>query len=91
MLRRTAKLTPAGRQLLIRRILVEGWPPATAAEMVGVSRATPTNGCGGTGPRAWRASRTDRRDRSVGRGHCRNARSAGSCWLDGDCASARTA
>ncbi len=40
MLHRTAKLTPAGRQLLIRRILVEGWPPATAAEMVGVSRAT---------------------------------------------------
>lgn len=40
MLHRTAKLTPAGRQLLVRRILVEGWPPATAAEMVGVSRAT---------------------------------------------------
>lgn len=40
MLHRTAKLTPAGRQLLIRRILVEGWPPATAAEMLGVSRAT---------------------------------------------------
>lgn len=40
MLHRTAKLTPAGRQLLVRRILVEGWPPATAAEMLGVSRAT---------------------------------------------------
>jgi len=40
VLHRTAKLTPAGRQLLIRRILVEGWPPATASEMVGVSRAT---------------------------------------------------
>jgi transposase InsO family protein len=40
VLHRTAKLTPFGRQLLIRRILVEGWPPATAAEMVGVSRAT---------------------------------------------------
>jgi transposase InsO family protein len=40
VLHRTAKLTPSGRRLLIHRILVEGWPPATAAEMVGVSRAT---------------------------------------------------
>jgi transposase InsO family protein len=40
MLHRTAKLTPFGRQLLVNRILIEGWPPATAAEMVGVSRAT---------------------------------------------------
>lgn len=40
MLHRTAKLTPAGRRLLVQRILVEGWPAATAAEMVGVSRAT---------------------------------------------------
>ncbi len=40
MLHRTAKLTPAGRLLLVRRVLEEGWPPATAAEMLGVSRAT---------------------------------------------------
>jgi transposase InsO family protein len=40
MLHRTARLTPFGRQLLVERILVEGWPPATAAEMLGVSRAT---------------------------------------------------
>jgi transposase InsO family protein len=40
VLHRTAKLTPAGRRLLVDRILIEGWPPATAAEMVGVSRAT---------------------------------------------------
>lgn len=40
MLHRTAKLTPSGRRLLVERILIEGWPPATAAEMVGVSRAT---------------------------------------------------
>ncbi len=40
MLHRTAKLTPFGRQLLVERILIEGWPPATAAEMLGVSRAT---------------------------------------------------
>jgi len=40
MLHRTAKLTPFGRRLLVDRVLVEGWPPATAAEMLGVSRAT---------------------------------------------------
>ena len=40
MLHRTAKLTPSGRRLLVDRILLEGWPPATAAEMLGVSRAT---------------------------------------------------
>lgn len=40
MLHRTAKLTPFGRQLLVNRILIEGWPPVTAAEMLGVSRAT---------------------------------------------------
>jgi transposase InsO family protein len=40
MLHRTAKLTPFGRRLLVNRILIEGWPPATAAEMLGVSRAT---------------------------------------------------
>ena len=40
MLHRTAKLTPFGRRLLVDRVLIEGWPPATAAEMLGVSRAT---------------------------------------------------
>jgi transposase InsO family protein len=40
MLHRTAKLTPFGRQLLVDRVLTEGWPAATAAEMLGVSRAT---------------------------------------------------
>ena len=40
MLHRTAKLTPSGRRLLVDRILLEGWPAATAAEMLGVSRAT---------------------------------------------------
>jgi transposase InsO family protein len=40
VLHRTARLTPFGRQLLVDRVLVEGWSPATAAEMLGVSRAT---------------------------------------------------
>ena len=40
MLHRTAKLTPFGRRLLVNRIVLEGWPAATAAEQLGVSRAT---------------------------------------------------
>jgi transposase InsO family protein len=40
VLHRTAKLTPFGRRLLVERVLTEGWPAATAAEMLGVSRAT---------------------------------------------------
>jgi transposase InsO family protein len=37
---RNAKLTPAGRQLLVDRVLVDGWPAAQAAAMAGVSRGT---------------------------------------------------
>jgi transposase InsO family protein len=37
---RNAKLTPAGRQQLVARVIEEGWPPAQAAAMAGVSRAT---------------------------------------------------
>ena len=40
MLHRAAKLTPFGRRLLVDRVLIEGWPAATTAEMLGVSRAT---------------------------------------------------
>lgn len=35
-----AKLTPSGRLLLVRRVIEEGWPPAHAAAMAGVSRPT---------------------------------------------------
>lgn len=35
-----AKLTVFGRQLIVRRVLGEGWPAAHVAEQVGVSRAT---------------------------------------------------
>lgn len=35
-----AKLTPAGRLLLVERIEQDGWPAAHAAAMAGVSRAT---------------------------------------------------
>jgi transposase len=35
-----AKLTVAGRRLLVQRVLEQGWPPARAAEAQGVSLAT---------------------------------------------------
>lgn len=35
-----AKLTPAGRALLVQRVLEYGWSPAQTAEALGVSRAT---------------------------------------------------
>ena len=34
------QLSPYGRWLLVQRVLVDGWSPATAAESMGVSRAT---------------------------------------------------
>lgn len=37
---RRARLTPYGRQLLVKRILEDGWSVTTAAEAAGVSRAT---------------------------------------------------
>ena len=37
---RTARLNPFGRQLLVTRIAVDGWPIAKAAEAQGVSRTT---------------------------------------------------
>jgi len=54
---RIAKLTPFGRRLLVERILIAGWPPATAAETSGVSRAPHTSGCAATAPRVWPGSR----------------------------------
>ena len=35
-----AKLTPSGRLLLVERVIVDGWTPAHAARMSGVSRQT---------------------------------------------------
>lgn len=40
MSHRNARLTPAGRRILVDRIEVEGWPVAVAAESMGVSRET---------------------------------------------------
>jgi transposase InsO family protein len=35
-----ARLTVFGRQLLIKRVLVDGWPVATVSDQLGISRAT---------------------------------------------------
>jgi len=78
MLHRTAKLTPFGRRLLVDRILIEGWRPTTAAEMLGVSRATAYKWLRRYGPKASRVSRTAPPVRSIVRGRCPIARSAGS-------------
>jgi hypothetical protein len=40
MAHRNARLTEFGRLLLVQRITELGWPPALAAESLGVSRAT---------------------------------------------------
>lgn len=40
MTHRRPRLTSFGRELLVRRVLDEGWRPATAAEAQGISRAT---------------------------------------------------
>jgi hypothetical protein len=40
-----AKLTVLGRQLLVERVLTDGWKPADAAKAMGVSRQTATSGC----------------------------------------------
>ena len=83
MLHRTAKLTPFGRRLLVDRVLLEGWPAATAAEQLGVSRATAYKWL-----RRYRAEGDagleDRSARPLtGLGRCPSARSAGS-WSPGD-------
>jgi leucine-zipper of insertion element IS481 len=39
-----AKLTVAGRRLLVAQVLEQGWPPARAAEAQGVSVATACSG-----------------------------------------------
>ncbi len=36
----SARLTVFSRQLLVKRVIVDGWPTATVAEQLGISRAT---------------------------------------------------
>ena len=36
----SARLTVFSRQLLVKRVVIDGWPTATVAEQLGISRAT---------------------------------------------------
>ena len=36
----SARLSVFSRQLLVKRVIVDGWPVATVAEQLGISRAT---------------------------------------------------
>ena len=36
----SARLTVFSRQLLVKRVVIDGWPVATVAEQLGISRAT---------------------------------------------------
>jgi transposase len=65
MAHRNARLTQFGRLLLVQRITELGWPPAQAAESLGVSRATAYKWLGryrahGQAGRADRSSRPHR-------------------------------
>ena len=40
MAHRNARLSVFSRQLLVKRVVVDGWPTATVAEQLGISRAT---------------------------------------------------
>ena len=37
---RSARLSVFSRQLLVKRVIVDGWPTATVGEQLGISRAT---------------------------------------------------
>ena len=91
MLHRTARLTPYGRQLLVERILIEGWPAATAAETLGVSRATAYKWLrryAAEGPAGLedRSARPQHQPRALPERQVRRI-----LWPAGDCASARIA
>ena len=36
----SARLSVFSRQLLVKRVVIDGWPTATVAEQLGISRAT---------------------------------------------------
>jgi transposase len=67
------QLSPYGRWLLVQRVRAEGWPPAVAAESMGVSRATAykwlarfdTEGTAGLETRSSRPHRSHMTDDTV--------------------------
>jgi transposase len=67
-----ARLTQFGRLLLVQRITELGWPPAQAAEALGVSRATAYKWLG----RYRQHGEAGLADRSSRPHHCRHALTA---------------
>ncbi len=69
MAHRNARLSVFSRQLLVKRVVVDGWPTATVAEQLGISRATAykwvrryrTDGLPGLEDRSARPRRSPRR------------------------------
>jgi len=65
----SSRLTVFSRQLLVKRVLIDGWPAATVAEQLGISRATAykwvrrfrTDGLPGLEDRSSRPHRSPRR------------------------------
>lgn len=70
MVHRNARLTPAGRRILVERIEVEGWPVAVAAESMGCRERRRTGGFGAgaaKGLLGWRIARRGREGPRTGR------------------------
>ena len=78
MAHRNSRLTEFGRLLLVQRITELGWPPALAAESLGVSGPRPTSGWVATAPKAVLGWLTGARGRIAALMPCRPPRSVGS-------------
>ena len=74
-----AKLTVAGRRLLVERMLERGWPPARAAEAQGVSVATAYKWLGRWRAEGWPGWLTAALGLRPATGGCRWAASRRSC------------
>jgi transposase len=75
---RRAKLTVAGRRLLVERVVEQGWPPVRAAEAQGVSLATVYKWLRRWRAEGWPGSQTAAAGPTAARGGCPTARSSGS-------------
>jgi hypothetical protein len=82
MAHRNARLTEFGRLLLVQRITELGWPPAQAAESLGVSRATTYKWLGRYRSEGHAGLADRSSDPTTAPMPCRPARSGG-CWRPG--------